>query len=72
MPRRMAKVYAAIVAHPRWEEVTYGVRLAFSAAVSGLSWREKENNAWCRALWRRLYLGEYSPKQGITEDYDIF
>jgi hypothetical protein len=58
MPHLMTKVYEEIQAHPRFPETNKSFKFQFDVVVSGLSWATKENNAWCRRVWKHLYLGE--------------
>ena len=61
-PVRIKALHQQILAHPRYPETTGSFKFAFeNGCVGGLSWAEKANNAWCRRVWRHLYLGTPMP-----------
>lgn len=61
-PRTMKKLYAEIMAHPRYKDLSDGMRFAFEGGcVAGGSQCVKANNRWCREIWRHLYLGAPLP-----------
>lgn len=65
MPHRIKTLYQQIMAHPRCPETSSSFKFAFEAGcVGGGSWCSKENNAWCRSVWKHLYLGEPEPTVG--------
>jgi hypothetical protein len=60
MPHRIKALYKEIMKHPKYEtRFSETKRWAFEAGcVGGGSWCEKQNNKWCRKLWRQLYWDE--------------
>jgi hypothetical protein len=61
-PHLIRTLQDQILAHPRYAETSSSFKFAFGACVGGLSWATKQNNAWCRQVWRHLYLGTPMPK----------
>lgn len=61
-PRLIATLWTQIMEHPRYPETTSDFQYAFMyGVVGGGSTCTTENNAWTRAIWRRLYLGKRMP-----------
>lgn len=59
MPRLMKKVYEEIMHHPKYKDFNESTHFAFyCGCVQGLSWSTKQNNAWCRQIWRIMYWDE--------------
>jgi hypothetical protein len=59
-PRRIARLYRDILRHPEYKsKLPETTRWVFEVAcVGGGSQCHKENNKWCRKIWRHLYRGE--------------
>lgn len=68
MPRAIKELHRQIYEHPDYHDtLTEGTRFAFEmACMGGFSSCNKENNKWCRDLWKFLYLGEDATGQFAT------
>jgi hypothetical protein len=59
MPKRIKTLHEQILKHPNYPDLSESMRWAFEmGCVGGFSWRQKENNAWSRTIWRHLYWGD--------------
>lgn len=57
MPHLIKNLYKEIDAHPRYAELDPSVKFAYEMACKNrFSHCTKENNAWCRHLWTKLYV----------------
>lgn len=56
MPHLIKKVCQQIETHAKFSELDENTIFAYRIARDGYSWATKQNNAWLRKLWQKLYL----------------